>query len=137
MKCKEIKKLISKYFDGSLQESEREIVLSHINQCLDCKTEFGIFSKIYNNLPEYKEVGVSTDFEKKLFSKIEEQQRESFIIWKKLIPAVASFAVLVVFLITTVNPCKSVNTYKESYVLYPHEDIDLAELELTNFLIEH
>jgi predicted anti-sigma-YlaC factor YlaD len=136
VKCKKIKKLISKYFDGVLHQEEKDMLFSHIEQCSNCKLEFDVLSKFFNNLPEYKNVELQTSLESRIFAKIEEQQNKKLIVWKKFVPVLAPVTALVIFLITTINPCKSVNTYKESYVLYPQEDIDLAELELTNFLIE-
>jgi predicted anti-sigma-YlaC factor YlaD len=136
VKCKKIKRFISKYFDGVLQQEEKDILFSHIEQCSNCKLEFEILSKIYNNLPEYKDVELQTSLESRIFAKIEEQQNKKLIVWKKFVPVLAPISALVILLITTINPCKNVNSYKESYSLYPQEDIDLAELELTNFLIE-
>jgi predicted anti-sigma-YlaC factor YlaD len=136
VKCKKIKRFISKYFDGVLQQEEKDILFSHIEQCSNCKLEFEILSKIYNILPEYKDVELQTSLESRIFAKIEEQQNKKLIVWKKFVPVLAPISALVILLITTINPCKNVNSYKESYSLYPQEDIDLAELELTNFLIE-
>jgi predicted anti-sigma-YlaC factor YlaD len=136
MKCKKIKKLISKYFDSALQQEEKDMLFSHIEQCSNCKLEFEILSKIYNNLPEYKDVELQTSLESRIFAKIEEQQNKKLVVWKKFVPVLAPISALVILLITTINPCKNVNSYKENYSLYPQEDIDLAELELTNFLIE-
>jgi predicted anti-sigma-YlaC factor YlaD len=136
VKCKKIKKFISKYFDDVLQQDEKDMLFSHIEECSNCKLEFEILSKIYNNLPEYKDVELQTRLESRIFAKIEEQQNKEFVVWKKIVPILAPISALVILLITTINPCKNVNSYKENYSLYPQEDIDLAELELTNFLIE-
>jgi predicted anti-sigma-YlaC factor YlaD len=136
VKCKKIKKLISKYFDGVLQQEEKDILFSHIEQCSNCKLEFDVLSKFFNNLPEYKDVELQTSLKSRIFAKIEEKQNKKFVVWKKFVPVLAPISALVILLITTINPCKNVNSYKESYSLYPQEDIDLAELELTNFLIE-
>jgi predicted anti-sigma-YlaC factor YlaD len=136
VKCKKIKKFISKYFDGALQQEEKDMLFSHIEQCSNCKLEFEILSKIYNNLPEYKDVELQTSLESRIFAKIEEKQNKKFVVWKKFVPVLAPISALAILLITTINPCKNVNSYKENYSLYPQEDIDFAELELTNFLIE-
>jgi predicted anti-sigma-YlaC factor YlaD len=136
VKCKKIKKLISKYFDGVLQREEKDMLFSHIEQCRNCKLEFDVLSKFFNNLPEYKDVELQTSLESRIFAKIEEQQNKKFVVWKKFVPVLAPISALVILLIATINPCKNVNSYKENYSLYPQEDIDLAELELTNFLIE-
>jgi len=134
MKCKKVRKFISKYFDGVLPQEEKEIVLLHIKECYSCKLEFDILSKIYTNLPEYKDVEPSSGIRQKILLKIEEQQDKKVVLFKKLVPAVASVSIFVILLIAIITPCKSVNFYKENYVFYPQEDIDLTELELTNFL---
>ncbi len=136
MKCKKIRKLISKYFDNILSEEEKKVMFEHIKECVCCNKEFNILSKIYNYLPEYKDVEISRSISDLVLSKIKNSEKEKVILWWRFVPTTA---VLLVLMLTFIM----VKSYKRpqlngnlTYVLYPYEDLDLLELELIELMYE-
>lgn len=133
MKCKKIKKFISRYFDNSLMEYQKEIMFEHIKNCLNCRKEFDILSKIYKYLPKYKDVEISRDISWVVLSRIKRLNKHwGVVLWRKVMPVAVSF--LIIILSTMINPCKNNIENYTSYIFYPQEEIDFAEIELISFL---
>lgn len=142
MKCKKIKKLISKYFDNQpLSQQEQQMMNSHISYCQNCKKEFELLQKIYTFLPEYEKVQISDKFNSKLLSLIQNEKKiETNLEYilsglKKMFIPVAVMLVVVFNIITFVRPCRNL-LIKEYYFyeLYPEEDSDIVLLEFVEFL---
>jgi len=133
VKCKKIKKFISRYFDNSLMEYQKEIMFEHIKNCLNCRKEFDILSKIYKYLPKYKDVEISRDISWVVLSRIKRLNKHwGVVLWRKVMPVAVSF--LIIILSTMINPCKNNIENYTSYIFYPQEEIDFAEIELISFL---
>ena len=133
MKCKKIKKFISRYFDNSLMEYQKEIMFEHIKNCLNCRKEFDILSKINKYLPKYKDVEISRDISWVVLSRIKRLNKHwGVVLWRKVMPVAVSF--LIIILSTMINPCKNNIENYTSYIFYPQEEIDFAEIELISFL---
>jgi anti-sigma factor RsiW len=62
MDCRDIKKLLSPYLDGELDEEESKRVASHITSCLDCSLELRELKDTCLLLKEDKEIEPSQDF---------------------------------------------------------------------------
>ncbi len=141
MKCKKIKKLISKYFDNETNQQEVENLFKHIKICPLCEKEFNILSAIYQNLPQYDNFDISTDFNKRLFMRLSQQMKNQFNIFDFifynlrlklfLVSLVGTFLILlgVIFFSQNRN-----NLDHFSYQLYLQEEIDLTMID---FFVEY
>ncbi len=143
MKCKKVRKMMSKYFDNQADIQQKELILEHIKICESCKKEFEIFKKIYEFMPEYeKNIEVSSNFNNKVFERIYEKKGKSIFenipIFNLNWRVALAFSVIFVIFLSSIfmNPCKNkvvgYNSY--SYELYPEEEVDLAMMDLySNF----
>lgn len=68
--CKIIKKLIHKKLEGIILPHEEELLNTHLDKCLKCRDEFIIYSKIKENLKNYKYKEVPDWFSTKLHYKL-------------------------------------------------------------------
>ena len=78
MNCNNATKLISKYFDKQTDSETNNLLFEHINNCPNCKKEFDILNKIYNNLPEKQNITLNPYFNQKLKSYIFNKQKKFF-----------------------------------------------------------
>lgn len=139
MKCKKIKKIMSKHFDNQvLSKEEKEMLFSHIDTCLRCKKEYNFFSQLFMFSPEYEKKQLSDNFNQRLISKIhlQEESRVSIFVpyWRKIFAPVFVMLLVILSLTTLISPCGDVKGPYYSYKIYPEEDIDLLSLETITIL---
>lgn len=135
MKCKKLK-LISKYLDNQLNQTEALEILEHIKICKICKEEFEILKKIYSLLPEYKDVEVSNYFDSKLYQKLRNETEKLSILellsYKPFRGILLPISFIFIFMVSifTYKSCDNINRKFSSYEIYQQEDIDLAMFEI-------
>lgn len=133
MKCKNVKKIISKYFDRSSTLQENNNMFEHFYKCQSCRQEYEIFSKIFSMLPVCKEnMVVSANFESKLFAKLrhfENTEKNVLLQYLKKIPvSIPAVIVGLILIISTslLRDCSYNVRTTETYEIYPSENIDLV-----------
>ncbi|MFN3550570.1 MAG: anti-sigma factor family protein [Endomicrobiia bacterium] len=141
MKCKKIKKLISKYFDNEINQQEVKNLFEHIKICPLCEKEFNILSTIYQNLPQYENIDISTDFNTRLFMRLSKQMKNQFNIFDNIFynlrvkPFLISLAGMFLIVLGVIFFSQNRNNLNHfSYQLYPQEEIDLAMID---FFVEY
>jgi len=108
MDCKQVKKLLAGYLDGTLDESRRELLENHLQECAECRAEFDSLLDSWEMLADYEVPPVSDQFTRMVMQKVHEKSNalseEGFLSrllavfsWRSFstIPALASLAVLV------------------------------------------
>lgn len=102
MNCKEFKKLLNDYFDGSLEKSKSEDFNKHMNECATCKAEFDFMKEMLAATAELNAQPPSNLRELVLaqISK-EEKKTNNVLSFKRLsIPFSTVAAVLVLFFVS-------------------------------------
>lgn len=70
MQCKEINDLVMKYFDGSICELEREMIIRHNESCSRCAEEFAVLREALDTLEELPEIEAPAGFEARVMEGI-------------------------------------------------------------------
>lgn len=70
MNCNRSNDLIMKYFDGTVNESERLQLMQHINTCKSCCDEFESLKDIFNCLEEDNHIEPPVNFEEQVMQKV-------------------------------------------------------------------
>ncbi len=70
MRCRKIKKNLIAYFDQELKTKEMEEIKNHIYSCENCKCEYEILIKNFNNLKTMKEIEPGKLFEQNFYIKL-------------------------------------------------------------------
>jgi hypothetical protein len=70
MQCQEINNMVMKYFDGSISELEREMIIKHNEKCSSCAEEFKILKGAISTLEELPEIEVPVGFESRVMKEI-------------------------------------------------------------------
>ncbi|MCS7227917.1 MAG: hypothetical protein NZ839_03015 [Endomicrobia bacterium] len=133
---------MSKYFDRqSLIHKEKELLFTHIDICLSCKKEFNFYNQLYMLLPKYERKTLSAEFNFKILRRIRNINREKFLDIPKYVLnfrrlfVPLGLTLLVIFTTMKIfNTCGMVDRAKSVYELYPAEELDLAMLELIEFI---
>lgn len=101
--CSWIRDHIIEYFDGALNGSEREDLLSHVSQCPQCRQEYMRYARLYSLINEdavpLPPDGVLERIKANARGKeVSASQTTPRRIWRILFPALAAAAVLLVIL---------------------------------------
>ncbi|MEE1070916.1 MAG: zf-HC2 domain-containing protein [Cellulosilyticum sp.] len=74
MKCSEYEVLISAYVDGMLSPQEKEQVVSHLENCTQCKASYEVLLHMVDGCRQIKEIELPKDFHQNLMGKIQKEQ---------------------------------------------------------------
>ncbi|HOR86617.1 MAG TPA: hypothetical protein PLL98_09040 [Bacillota bacterium] len=77
MQCKEINRLIMKYFDGNISELEKEMIIKHNDRCSCCAEEFTLLKEAIDSLSELPEIEVPTGFVLRVMEGIRTREKYS------------------------------------------------------------
>ena len=81
--CEYIKELLSWYLDNELHENQRKEVVTHLEQCNDCKLELESLKNIIESLNEMDEIDLPNDYNEKLhYRLLEENKSLNKYTWK-------------------------------------------------------
>ncbi len=89
MKCKKIKKLYFDYLDGILKSEERKEFEYHLENCSECKSEFEVVKKFYENI-EMEQVKAPSNMVLRIKEEIDKSNYTGFlqsVLGKILYPA--------------------------------------------------
>lgn len=99
MEHNEVKKKITAFIDGEINEDEKGQILSHIGQCAECKEEHETLLKNDLYLQNGAELEPSVYFNAKLDKKIEAEGDRKPVFWlERLIPVPIVMALLVLLI---------------------------------------
>ena len=105
MDCKEIKVMLNALVDGEVNDSDREIIMSHIAECEDCKKEYeellairDAFGNLGCALPEGK---LAESTMKEIYKKVYPEKKKSFLF--RHMGTVAALFIVAIFCIYTMN----------------------------------
>lgn len=83
-KCPSRRKL-SSYGDGELSSKEREILESHFEQCLNCRSIVNDFAYITRLLEKTEKADLSEHFELKLRKRLAKEKTDSGIVFRRVL----------------------------------------------------
>jgi hypothetical protein len=86
MNCDEIKKLLSEYVDGVLDEKTKALVEAHLSTCRDCKEELASLKRLVNELGSLESVAPPRDFLNQLHERMEQRSWFSKILRAMFVP---------------------------------------------------
>ncbi|MGC8970891.1 MAG: zf-HC2 domain-containing protein [bacterium] len=125
MRCSEVKRLLSAYFDGEIPTDKSIKVREHLKSCKSCAIELENIEKIHRLMGAFPILEVGPYFESQIIDRIEkENKRRKFSFGLKL---TAGFAIcgLIFFLMTfryppkedmNLQPTPVLNTYIQEYM---------------------
>ncbi len=116
MKCYDVRKRLSHYIDGMLEDKMRDIIEEHLASCKDCSEELEGLRIAIEGLKGLHEVEVPEDFLERVRERIEQESavkrfaRKLFYPLERKIPlelaAAVSMVVIVIFLFQVMLPLK-------------------------------
>ena len=134
MECDRIKKILSEYIDGVLDDGTVEIIEEHLKQCEDCNVEYVSIKKIVDELGSMERIKAPKDILAKVHERIESYslfdriRRYLFLPSRAKLPieliAMAATAVIVFFVFNIVQ-------YEKQGDLEPTATTDTAEVAVT------
>jgi anti-sigma factor RsiW len=74
MKCSQIKKKLSAYFDDEIEDNEREIIASHLENCAVCQEEMAALVKVKKTLSVLPGMEVPLYFMTRLKQRIKDEE---------------------------------------------------------------
>lgn len=84
MKCKKVKKELSAYVDGELNEKDKQAIFEHVEKCSNCKGELVILSQQDEYLRQLEPIKPSSDFRGRFWQKVnvwEESKQKQKMSW--------------------------------------------------------
>jgi len=160
MKCSDVRKKLSRYIDGMLEDKMRDIVEEHLASCKACSEELEGLRIAIEGLKGLHEVKVPDDFLERVRERIEQESavkrfaRKLFYPLERKIPlelaAAVSMVVIVIFLFQVMLPLKKEQPveYAEPIAEYiepveprtkisePVEELQVEELQVEELQIE-
>lgn len=125
MRCDEVRRLLSAYYDRELPLDKMEAIREHLKYCMTCSKDLDSIKKIHGLMDYFPTIEVGPYFEAQLFQKLEDEKKKgkrSSIVFKLAL----GFSVGVLALFLTLNniwklpnttlPNPSLNTYVKEYV---------------------
>jgi len=101
MKCKEIEKLISRYFDGVLTVEEKEKFETHLESCSSCQAKRQEYDAILKTLRKEEFPETKPYFWERLQPKLKERQKYMpLTLWKRWSIRAIPISVVIVLLLT-------------------------------------
>lgn len=96
MKCKKSKKLISVMIDNELDDSRKQALMAHLEECKSCNEDYEYFSDLEKSFSK-ETIEVSSEFRVNLWKKIDEYEIKSQKAFKKwvLVPLYAAAVCLI------------------------------------------
>ena len=73
MDCREVKKLLIEYFDGTLDKHTKALVQKHLSACKDCSDELAGLKAYKNSLDSLETVTAPADFLEKVHERLEKR----------------------------------------------------------------
>jgi anti-sigma factor RsiW len=139
MGCREVKKLLSPYTDGELNQEERDLVVNHLSSCPDCSLELRKLEDTCLLLQVDSGIEPSQDFLLQLFEKVRGKQDRDSLVRRKgwsftSLPAFGRLAVLLVLGMVIGAGLGTLTSYEKHAAIELRLDKNLAiEANLQNF----
>jgi len=125
MRCDEVRRLLSAYYDKELSPDRMEAIREHLNYCMrSCNKNLDSIKKVHSLMDYFPILEVGPYFESELFQKLEEERIRGKRINFGLKLALSLTAGILVFFLALNNIWKSqdtisspsLNTYVKEYV---------------------
>jgi anti-sigma factor RsiW len=103
MDCKDIKPMLSAYYDKELSADEREKVAAHMKSCVSCQKEYSDICRTWEALKTAEDVPVPAGFRSRVTARVNafQMKRSKRFIWQAAaIAAVFLIAFGLVFMMT-------------------------------------
>ena len=85
MNCYEFEQNISAFIEGDVKREQKEKIISHKGECLECSTKIDKVSKMINGLHSLDTMQTSPLFESALKAKISDLENKKEGLWYKLL----------------------------------------------------
>ncbi|MCX5884533.1 MAG: zf-HC2 domain-containing protein [Proteobacteria bacterium] len=139
MDCKGVKRRLSAYVDGEVEQQERKNIAHHVNSCPDCTREMKALQDTCLLISEDSGVEPSPDFLLQLFERVKVEQEKVSLVRRKgwsftSLPAFARVAVLLVLGIVIGAGLGTLTSFEKQAAIGLRPDKNLAiEANLQNF----
>ena len=138
MRCSEVRKNLSAFLDGEMDEKEQLEIKAHLKDCSSCSRERELLRQSWEMLSEWKDIEPSSHFKTNFWRRVREQEsiKRKPIFYPQLFPclaALATAAILLVFVSLYLSPRPgrgpSLPTLaREEFEMIDDWEIDLKEM---------
>ncbi len=148
MRCSGVRKHLSAFLDGELDEKEQSEIKAHLKDCSSCSRERELLRGSWEMLNEWKDIEPSAHFKTNFWRRVQEQEssKRKPILYPQLFPrwaaALATAAILLAFVFLYLPPrlgrTPTLPTLaQEEFEMIDDWEIDLKEMmdELTEEII--
>ena len=131
MDCKDIRPLLSAYYDKELEPGEREVVSNHLQSCKRCSAEYSEIRRTWEALKTADDIQVPSGFRARVLARVNAfslKRARVFYLKAAAVAAVFLVAIGLIFFFTTPagNPVAK-NIHPESIAAISHEDAQIIE----------
>jgi anti-sigma factor RsiW len=79
MKCAKVRKNLSAYLDGQLEEKEKVFLEEHLRSCFSCQEEYNLFQRVDGLLEKIEPIEPTETFHPRLWQKIHSLGKEHWL----------------------------------------------------------
>lgn len=76
MNCAQIKKIISIYIDGQLDNKQKEFLNAHLKACPNCQKIYDEYIKTWQSLEKFSSIDAPSNFNTLFWEKVKQQEKE-------------------------------------------------------------
>ena len=115
MDCRKVKKILSAYIDGELNEHNRQEIINHLKICSDCKKEYEFLFQQDSTLKQLASIEPSPDFRRNFWRKVQNAElvgrepignniAEKILRWWLPAHVICSFVIFIFLIFSVVTP---------------------------------
>ena len=127
MKCKILNNDLISYAEGSLSAERKDHIDSHLTHCSDCNEFVSFLRQSLLAIEKDKEVAVNTFMYTRVVTRLDADERHSYINAKKIIPAFAFSFLLLLGIIGGINLGKLYSDSIPGYSIELQEEISYID----------
>lgn len=125
MRCNEVKRLLSAYFDNELPADQSIVIREHLRTCKSCMAELEDIEKLHKLMGAFPILEVGPYFETQIIERIEKETKKRRLSFGLKLAVGFALAGLMLFFITfrnlprediTVQTSPMLNTYIQEYM---------------------
>jgi len=79
VKCKRVRRKLSAYLDGELNDKGKEIITEHLKECTNCRKEFTILSEQDELVTKLEAIEPSVNFRIRFWKKVRESEGKEVV----------------------------------------------------------
>jgi hypothetical protein len=76
MNCAQIKKIISIYIDGELDNQQKEFLNTHLKACPNCQKIYNGYLKTWQSLEKFSSIDAPSNFNALFWERVKQQEKE-------------------------------------------------------------